>query len=79
MPINERPRTPKPDVQPTATATCTHLFQFMRQESRNDGYAHLLSWTTHDVFFCTRCLERREVRVRADYAEFTGPRNERVR
>lgn len=73
----ERPQTPKPDVRPMAV--CHHTFQFLRQETRNERHNYAPAWQTYDVFFCTHCLQRREVLARSDYSEFTGPRNEAIR
>jgi hypothetical protein len=60
-------------------AECKHAFVFLRQETRNEGYPRNPNWVVYDVFFCSKCLARQQIKVNAEYSQYEGPRNETSR
>lgn len=53
----------------TMPPQCKHKFIFLRQETRNIGYARNPTWETKDVYFCEKCLTYKSVKVDAEYKE----------
>lgn len=41
---------------------CEHKFVFLRSAKWSDASGHTVHYTRIDMFFCEKCLERRQIR-----------------
>jgi len=43
---------------------CDHVYEFLREEKKNEGFERNPRWVYYDVYFCSRCLNYEKVKIK---------------